>query len=69
MGATGEGEEDNLVDIHVVSKPAEVGEGACRPSWIWFQSSEDEDMNDLLMRAGKSRKSIFLIHCSNVWYS
>jgi hypothetical protein len=54
VGATEEDEEEDLADIRVVAKPAEVGEGARRPSWIWFQSiSGHDDMSDPLMRAGK----------------
>jgi hypothetical protein len=60
VGATEEDEEEDLADIRVVAKPAEVGEGARRPSWIWFQSIGHEDMSDPLMRAGMSHKYIFL---------
>jgi hypothetical protein len=60
VGATEEDEEEDLADIRVVAKPAEVREGACRPSWIWFQSIGHDNMNDPLMRAGKSHKYIFL---------
>ncbi|KIM87958.1 hypothetical protein PILCRDRAFT_44104, partial [Piloderma croceum F 1598] len=51
MGTTNEDNEDDLADIRVVAKPAEIGEGARRPSWIWFQTSGHEDMSDPLMQA------------------
>jgi hypothetical protein len=53
VGTTDEDNEDDLADIRVVAKPAEIGEGARRPSWIWFQTSGREDMSDPLMRAGE----------------
>jgi hypothetical protein len=49
VGTTDEDNEDDLVDIWVVAKPAEIGEGTHRPSWIWFQTSRHKDMNDPLM--------------------
>jgi hypothetical protein len=52
-GMTDEDNEEDLADIRVVSKPAEVGEGTRRPSWIWFQTSGRDDMSDPLMKAGK----------------
>jgi hypothetical protein len=53
VGTTDEDNEDDLADIRVVAKPAEIGEGARRPSWIWFQTSRCEDMSDPLMQAGE----------------
>jgi hypothetical protein len=34
VGTTDEDNEDDLADIRVVTKPAEIGEGTRRPSWI-----------------------------------
>jgi hypothetical protein len=48
-----EDEEEEVGDIRVVAKPAEVGEGRRRPSWIWFSASNSEDMQDPTMRAGE----------------
>lgn len=53
VGTTDDDEEEDLQDIRVIAKPAEVGEGERRPSWIWFQTSASEDMDDPLMRAGE----------------
>ena len=53
VGTTDEDDEEDLHDIRVVAKPADIGEGACRPSWIWFQTSGHEDMDDPLMCAGE----------------
>jgi hypothetical protein len=53
VGTTDKDNEDDLADIRVVTKPVEIGEGARRPSWIWFQTSGREDMSDPLMRAGE----------------
>jgi len=46
-------EEEEIGDIRVVAKPAEVGEGQRKPSWIWFSTSRGEDMQDSTMRAGE----------------
>jgi hypothetical protein len=71
-GPTHETNEEDLDDIRVIAKPAEIGEGARRPSWIWFQSSGHEDMADPLMRSGEfyfdygsvlSLIYIYLQHC------
>jgi hypothetical protein len=51
-------DEEDLEDIRVIAKPADIGEGARRPSWIWFQTSGREDMDDPLMRAGKLFESL-----------
>ena len=48
-----EDEEEEVGDIRVVAKPAEVSEGQRRPSWIWFSASNSEDMQDPTMRAGE----------------
>jgi hypothetical protein len=49
VGTTDKDNEDDLADIQVVAKPVEIGEGTRKLSWIWFQTSRPEDMNDLLM--------------------
>ncbi|KIM75537.1 hypothetical protein PILCRDRAFT_78724, partial [Piloderma croceum F 1598] len=46
-----EDEEEELEDIRVVAKPAEVGESQRRPSWIWFSTSNSDNMQDPTMRA------------------
>lgn len=46
--------EEGIDDVRVIAKPVEVGEGARRPSWIWFSSSSGEDMADPIMRACES---------------
>jgi hypothetical protein len=46
-------DEEDLEDIQVIAKLADIGEGAHRPSWIWFQTSGREDMDDPLMCASK----------------
>jgi hypothetical protein len=56
-------EEEEVNDVRVVAKPAEVGEGQQKPSWIWFSTSCSEDMQDPTMRAGKS---LFLMNESSV---
>lgn len=43
--------EDGIDDVRVVAKAVEVGEGTRRPSWLWFSSSQGEDMSDPIMRA------------------
>lgn len=45
--------EDDIDDVRVIAKAVEVGEGARRPSWLWFSSSTGEDMSDPIMRACK----------------
>ena len=50
--ARGGGNVDNIEDERAVATVTEVGEGQCRPSWIWFSGHSLENMNDLLMRAG-----------------
>lgn len=54
-----EDEEEELRDIRVVAKPAEVGESRRRPSWIWFSTSNSDDMQDPTMRAGMCFVLIF----------
>lgn len=43
--------EDDIDDVRIIAKPVAVGEGARRPSWLWFSSSTGEDMSDPIMRA------------------
>jgi hypothetical protein len=47
-----ENEDEEVDDIRVIAKPAEVGEGRRKPSWIWFSTSRSDDMQDPTMRAG-----------------
>src|ERR1700683_3274040 len=53
VGTTDKDDEEDLHDIRVVAKPADIGEGAHRPLWIWFQTSGHEDMDDPLMCVGE----------------
>lgn len=43
--------EDDIDDIRVIARPVEVGDGARRPSWLWYSSSTGDDMSDPMMRA------------------
>ena len=45
---------DDIEDERVVATVAAVGEGQCRPSWIWFSGNNHEDMDDPLTRKGTS---------------
>lgn len=45
--------EDDIDDVRIIAKAVEVGEGARRPSWLWFSSSTGDDMSDPIMRACK----------------
>jgi hypothetical protein len=52
-------EADDINAERVLATVASVGEGHCRPSWIWYTGNVYEDMNDPLTRAG-AYKSIIL---------
>lgn len=56
-------DEEEIDDIVVISRPAEIGEGHRRPSWIWYSTSIGMDMTDPVMRDGKSLSVSFGIHC------
>lgn len=53
MGRTTDDSEDDLEEIRVTAKPADLGSGNLRPSWIWYATSNSEDMSDPVMRSGK----------------
>ncbi|KIM91411.1 hypothetical protein PILCRDRAFT_607 [Piloderma croceum F 1598] len=44
-------EADDINAERVLATVASVGEGHCRPSWIWYTGNVYEDMNDPLTRA------------------
>ena len=46
-GATG-----NIDDERVVTMVAAVGEGWCRPSWVWYSGNNHENLDDPLMHIG-----------------
>jgi hypothetical protein len=45
---------DDIEDERVVATVAAVGEGQCRPSWIWFSGNKHENMDDPLTCKGTS---------------
>lgn len=45
--------ENDLDEVRVVAKPADVGSGRLWPSWIWYATSSREDMSDPMMLSGK----------------
>lgn len=51
---------DDFNDVRIISKPVAVGEGARRPSWLWYSSSTGEDMADPTMRACQYFRLILL---------
>jgi hypothetical protein len=48
----GGGTTDNLDDERALATVAAVGEGQCRPSWIWYSGNSHENMDDPLTRIG-----------------